>query len=175
KLNNLLLLNRTFHRVERTDDMIVFEHGDNNADKSENPIEGKKNDRSSSSSSVNNNADDCIQRVLFIQMEYCEGNTLKQLIDRGILQEKPKMIWMLLREILDGLKHMHSKTIIHRDLKPGNILLDSNGHAKIGDLGLATISKLSGYSDSSTQSQLHPDQKSSWSLEIKDGGLISTP
>jgi serine/threonine protein kinase len=42
-------------------------------------------------------------------MEYCEGNTLKQLIDRGILQEKPNMIWMLLREILDGLRHMHSK------------------------------------------------------------------
>ena len=44
-------------------------------------------------------------------MEYCEGNTLKQLIDRGILQEKPNMIWMLLREILDGLRHMHSKVI----------------------------------------------------------------
>lgn len=42
-------------------------------------------------------------------MEYCEGNTLKQLIDRGILQEKPKMVWMLLREILEGLTHMHSK------------------------------------------------------------------
>ena len=41
-------------------------------------------------------------------MEYCEGNTLKQLIDRGILQEKPNMIWMLLREILDGLRNMHS-------------------------------------------------------------------
>jgi serine/threonine protein kinase len=44
-------------------------------------------------------------------MEYCEGNTLKQLIDRGILQEKPNMIWMLLREILDGLRHMHFKVI----------------------------------------------------------------
>ena len=44
-------------------------------------------------------------------MEYCEGNTLKQLIDRGILQEKPRTIWMLLREILDGLRHMHSKVI----------------------------------------------------------------
>jgi serine/threonine protein kinase len=42
-------------------------------------------------------------------MEYCEGNTLKQLIERGTLQEKPAMIWMLLREILEGLEHMHSK------------------------------------------------------------------
>ena len=44
-------------------------------------------------------------------MEYCEGNTLKQVIDRGILQEKPNMIWMLLREILDGLRHMHIKVM----------------------------------------------------------------
>lgn len=44
-------------------------------------------------------------------MEYCEGNTLKQLIDLGILQEKPSMIWMLLREILDGLRHMHTKVM----------------------------------------------------------------
>lgn len=42
-------------------------------------------------------------------MEYCEGNTLRQLIERDILQEKPSMIWMLLREILEGLKHMHLK------------------------------------------------------------------
>ncbi|CAF0823490.1 unnamed protein product [Adineta steineri] len=166
---------RTFHPVERSDDIVVFDHEDNDGDKSELPINGNKNDRSSSSSSVNTNGDQHIQRVLFIQMEYCEGNTLKQLIDRGILQEKPNMIWMLLREILDGLRHMHSKGIIHRDLKPGNILLDSNGHAKIGDLGLATISKLSGYTDSSAQTQHHLDARSSWSVELKDGGLISTP
>ena len=45
----------------------------------------------------------------------------------------------MLREILQGLNHIHEQGMIHRDLKPGNILIDQHGHAKIGDFGLATI------------------------------------
>ena len=69
------------------------------------------------------------------------------------------MLWRLLREITEGLNHIHKQVrvpsclhrlwppqlmgfldqgMIHRDLKPGNIFLDKNGYVKIGDFGLAT-------------------------------------
>ncbi|PNH09153.1 putative serine/threonine-protein kinase, partial [Tetrabaena socialis] len=42
----------------------------------------------------------------------------------------------MLRDIAAGLAYLHP-TVVHRDLKPGNVLLDSNGVAKISDFGLA--------------------------------------
>lgn len=43
---------------------------------------------------------------------------------------------MYFRQIVNGVKHIHSKGIIHRDLKPANIFVKET-HLKIGDFGLA--------------------------------------
>ncbi|POS85437.1 hypothetical protein EPUL_003931 [Erysiphe pulchra] len=74
--------------------------------------------------------------VLYISMEYCEKQTLRDLIKRG-LHEDEKEIWRLFRGILEGLSHIHSQNIVHRDLKPENIFIDAASNVKIGDFGLA--------------------------------------
>ncbi len=72
-----------------------------------------------------------------MKMEYCGGKTLKYLIEQGLYNDEEK-VWCLLREILQGLNHIHEQGMIHRDLKPGNVLIDRDGHAKLADFGLAT-------------------------------------
>ena len=75
--------------------------------------------------------------VLYIQMDFCERLTLRDLIRRDLYKDT-EAIWRLFRQILDGLAHIHGHKIIHRDLKPDNIFIDENGNPKIGDFGLAT-------------------------------------
>ncbi len=43
------------------------------------------------------------------------------------------------RQILLGMKHIHSFNIIHRDIKAANLLISANGVIKIADFGLARV------------------------------------
>lgn len=70
-------------------------------------------------------------------MEFCEKQTLRDLIRRGLYDE-PEEYWRLFRQMLEGLAHIHGHQIIHRDLKPDNIFIDFAKVPKIGDFGLAT-------------------------------------
>jgi len=52
-----------------------------------------------------------------------------------------------MKNLIDGLAHMHSKKIMHRDLKPENILfkLQDKPEVAIADLGLATKADIKEY------------------------------
>lgn len=67
-------------------------------------------------------------------IEYLPGGTISKLLYKvGALPEITVRAYT--RQILKGLKYLHSNGVIHRDLKSDNILLDSNGKLKICDFG----------------------------------------
>ncbi len=81
---------------------------------------------------------DTFEDFLFITMEYVEGEGLDTRIQRaGKIPERQAMD--LVRQIADGLAHVHRSGILHRDIKPGNILIDSSGRPMVTDFGLAKI------------------------------------
>ncbi|KAI8582596.1 hypothetical protein K450DRAFT_226018 [Umbelopsis ramanniana AG] len=126
---------------EGDDDHISFVASDNSTDRSK--ISRAKlairNHKRRSGSRTNTSSEESKRssriRVLYIQMEYCEKKTLRDIIDEGLDEQEG---WRLFRQILEALVHIHSQGMIHRDLKPSNIFLDSNNDVKIGDFGLAT-------------------------------------
>ncbi|XP_015218211.2 interferon-induced, double-stranded RNA-activated protein kinase isoform X1 [Lepisosteus oculatus] len=98
--------------------------------------QAEKTDSSSSSSSGPGTP----KEFLYIQMELCEGGTLRSWIDQeqeGRPKDKEKTM-SIFRQIVEGVKYIHSKQLIHRDLKPPNILFSHERTVKIGDFGLAT-------------------------------------
>ncbi|KAF1813189.1 Serine/threonine-protein kinase, partial [Eremomyces bilateralis CBS 781.70] len=82
-----------------------------------------------------------VKTTLYIQMEYCERRTLRDIIRKDI-SENSDECWKLFRQVLEGLAHIHGLGIIHRDLKPDNIFIDAGNNPKIGDFGLATTGQL---------------------------------
>ena len=70
----------------------------------------------------------------YIAMEYVEGATLKDLIERGLSVGEAVEI---VRQVLAGASFAHGRGIVHRDLKPGNVLVDGEGRARVTDFGIA--------------------------------------
>jgi Tol biopolymer transport system component len=70
----------------------------------------------------------------FLVLEYLEGETLAQRLERGALPTQELL--KIAIEVSDALDKAHRQGVIHRDLKPANIMLVKSG-AKLLDFGLA--------------------------------------
>jgi len=74
---------------------------------------------------------------MFITMGYYEGQTLKDKIAERPLPINEAID--LIIQIAEGLYRAHKKDIVHRDIKSANIIITSEGVAKILDFGLAKL------------------------------------
>ena len=72
----------------------------------------------------------------YIVMEYIDGKTLKQLLQKRGALTLTEVIDIMC-QLTDGLAHAHEAYIIHRDIKPQNIMIEDNGLVKITDFGIA--------------------------------------
>ena len=78
------------------------------------------------------------QNVYYIVMEYIDGVTLKELIEKNAPFDNEAVLGVAI-QICSALVHAHKNDIIHRDIKPQNILVTSNGDVKVTDFGIARI------------------------------------
>jgi len=84
--------------------------------------------------------------VPYLEMEYVDGMSLKQLLDRE--KRLPFTVAVsILRFVCNALHYAHNQVftlygksyegIVHRDIKPANILITRDGAPKLADFGIA--------------------------------------
>lgn len=78
----------------------------------------------------------CEKGIHYIVMEFVEGVTLKEYIEKKGSLEWREAINITI-EICHGLSEAHKKHIVHRDIKPHNIIVTTSGAIKVTDFGIA--------------------------------------
>ncbi|UCE39868.1 MAG: protein kinase [Candidatus Aminicenantes bacterium] len=76
------------------------------------------------------------EKTPFITMEFVPGENLKSLIKRVGQLSKTKTL-SIAKQVCEGLTEAHRLGVVHRDLKPQNVMVDSEGNARIMDFGIA--------------------------------------
>jgi len=74
--------------------------------------------------------------IHYFVMEYVEGTTIQQELDKGKVYGEHEAVEIVL-QIAQALQQAHRRQLVHRDIKPANIILTPEGIAKLADLGMA--------------------------------------
>ena len=76
------------------------------------------------------------EAVHYFSMEFIEGETLKDVIERQGAVDLAT-VGRVMAAMAEALAFAEAHKIVHRDIKPDNIMLTSAGTVKLADLGLA--------------------------------------
>ncbi|KAI0890043.1 kinase-like protein [Annulohypoxylon maeteangense] len=78
------------------------------------------------------------ENCTYLILELCPNGSLMDMVKRRKGLTEPEVRFYSV-QVAGAIKYMHAKGIIHRDLKMGNIFLDKDMNAKVGDFGLAAL------------------------------------
>ncbi|XP_030259793.1 serine/threonine-protein kinase PLK3 [Sparus aurata] len=76
------------------------------------------------------------QENIYIFLELCSRKSLAHIWKARHTLTEPEVRYYL-KQIISGLKYLHSRGILHRDLKLGNFFVNENMELRLGDFGLA--------------------------------------
>ncbi len=77
-------------------------------------------------------------KVPFLAMEYVEGETIADSLNRG-WRFRPEQVIGLVSQMASAIDYAHAKGVIHRDIKPSNIIVHDGEKVKITDFGIAKL------------------------------------
>jgi serine/threonine protein kinase len=83
--------------------------------------------------------EDTEDHIAYIVMEYIAGQSLDRMLSGETKKLPLDTALLLTEELAEALDHAHGQGVVHRDMKPANILVTTEGHAKIADFGIAKM------------------------------------
>lgn len=101
----------------------------------------------------------------FIATEFIDGQTLSKFLKAKEI--KLSFVLKIAIQVAAALDEAHSAGIVHRDIKPDNIMVRSNGLAKILDFGIAKLIE-------SKNSRVESEDATAIQIETSPGMIIGT-